>query len=526
MEETQPTQPPAEMPSQFVSPTQASPMQPEDTAASEQTARSGVPMIGVVIALVLFLGFGALAFAAANMGKGNVFSQLSAYIPFEKIPLISALTKSSEQLLRDVIPATTKFSMMKKYGGSEWQGRVLVTGEATQPETQQKVSLDLHVNGKTAVNGNLDQMKSEYALGGTVASGVMKIDLGESGIEFDSLMPNTNDVYFSLQLSDEMKTSLAPYLTQVDSSLSSLTALGMPALTSNDLFNTYWKFDTKAYMKMMNELTGQTAEEVDYDFNKYQQAIEELMNEIGPDFQKMYASTLGNFSRYARVRDYGRQSVNGSPAIVVGLEISNDNVPPVVAEFAEGMTVLVKKHPAAFQKFCETISSNEITKKECATEFSQEKLDEVTLTVDDKKELEDSMRELLTNLTINTLKFYISPVNNTLLKSEIGVMVSEQGLAALSSGSGYSWSKFEVSMESEELSRGKSLTVEVPKDSKDLVQLIRQFMDAQTKMMQQTTIPTIGKTPKLGTTTPALPPGLEDQLDAGQYQQLMQLYGQ
>ncbi len=526
MDQVMPTTP-APVPVQPVQPAQPEmPVQPTYTTTTPTSSSTPVGMIvGVVVAAVLFLTMGVFALAAANVGKNNIFSQLAAVLPVEKIPGISSLGKSGADLVRDALPSTTGLQLRQAYGGSEWEGAIKIYGNAETTDSQ-KMGMDLHMNTTTAMNGKGDQMQSSYSMGGTVNYGVVKVDLGEAGVKSDLIMPNANQMFFKLDLSDEVKDMVRPYFAEFEQSLSAVSVGGsMPIQSMDDVFGTYWKLDMQEYMDMMSEMTGQPP--MKYDFEKSQAAANKLMLAIGPDLQKVYNTTLGDVSRYATVQDLGRDSVHGKTARVVGLEIMNNNMPPVLVEFVDGATGVVRNHPDAFKQFCEDISTTDDQKAECSDTFSAVNVADIRLRDEDKAEFEQGLRQVMTMVKFTTVKFYISPVDNSLLKYEMVVDASQDALNQLSQ-QGASVSKAGISIMSAEVSRGKDIVVKAPETYKNFLDVIRGMMAAQMQMLgapdvhEEDTMTPAFTVPAGSSMTPEQQQQL---MQSAQYQKMMQQYG-
>jgi hypothetical protein len=463
----------------------------EELEPTSHAVSSGA-ILGVVIAIILFLCLGSLALIAASYGKGTLFSQAAAYIPVEQIPLLNALTKTDTDLLHDVVPTTANYVLNNTYGGSEWSSSVKITADG-QMANQQYLNVNLTLAGKTAVNANNSQMQAEYTASGSVSSGVMKIDLGQDGAKYDVLMTDPNTMYFMLHLSDQLRQTVDPLLTSASNQLGSAAAgttgaTGATAtnssLTPSNLFDTYWKLDMKEYTALMNQEMGTSASPTTYDASKYQEATKKLLADIGPELQSLYTATLGNYSRYAKVDSLGRQTVNGKSAREVGLEITNDSLPPVIVEFADGMGKIVASHPASFMTFCQTIASDDATKQQCATTFGAANIQAMQMTDTGKTEIQTALSSMLKQVSFSNVHFYISPVDNTLLKTEFTIGPSADALSSMNANSTeLKINSMQVSVSSEEVSRGKPVSVQPPAQYKDVVTVLKTALDAEKQLM-------------------------------------------
>ncbi|HZZ98545.1 MAG TPA: hypothetical protein VFG51_01300 [Candidatus Saccharimonadia bacterium] len=478
-----PVQPAQQLPQQQTVPEPPSQPYPEEDELVPHS-RVGIgsgAMLGVLIAVVIFLLLGGLALVAANYGKGTPLAKLAAYIPVEQIPLINTLAKSNVQLLQDVAPASVATVFNNTNSGSEWASSMKITGSG-QTADQQKVNIDLTIAGKTAVSPDSKQIQAEYTATGSVSSGVVKVDLGQGGAKYDLLMPDPNTMYFMLHLSDELRQTIDPVLAKTNGELAAAGVTGI-SLAPTDLFDTYWKLDLKEYSKFMQEEMGSTTTPTTYDGSKYKDAAKKLMAAVGPDLQKSYDQTIGDVTRYAKVNDLGRQTVNGTPARVLSLDIANDSVPPVVTEFMSDVSAIVIAHPAAFQTFCEDIAGDDATKQECATTYSADHLDALKLTDEAKSQTQDELTQVMKEIEFSNLKFYISPVDNSLVKWELAIAPSNDGLAQINASSDSKLDTLSLALSSEEVSRGKVLSVQAPANSKDMIDILRSAMQAEKSLM-------------------------------------------
>lgn len=439
------------------------------TPVGNETARKSSKKTAIIIVSILLIilvplvGIGVTAgVAATSLGKNNAFSKLSAFIPTEQVPLLSSLGKSDAELLRDAVVMNSQYDIPTKLGGVEQKYNVEVNFNGTSNST--KVEGKIKADSLIYRHKEINKSKVSFNVGGSIKSGIINIDLEDNGFNGEFLTPSNTDIYMKLGLSNSVLESILPSLKQEGIDISEAQV--------KEYLNKYYKFDADEFYD--NNSGGSTV-----DYNEAQKAIDEFMRAIMPDLSELMRKNVADMSRYATITNEGRKKVGSHNAIVLDVKLDGSKVGPVVVEFMEQIPTVLEKHIPEIIKLCEKVSES---KDECKESEIKKGLSE-GISEEEKKEAEDSIKEIFESIEISTLKYYISPVDNTIVKIEAKIIPTQKGLKSMSENN-VTISKLEINYALEEISRGKDIEISAPKDYQDFNDLIEEQMKNYQNLMQ------------------------------------------
>jgi hypothetical protein len=237
-----------------------------------------------------------------------------------------------------------------------------------------------------------------------------------------------------------------------------------------------------AYAEMLKKYGATVDGTAQVDYEKQQKLIREFAVKISPDVKELYNKTLGDLARYTTITNEGRHSISGVSSVTLAVSVDTGKMTPVVVEFIDGMPAVLKKYKADLATLCTEFAV--ASKEECTESKIEEGLNE-TWNADDKKEFEKEFNEMFNYVEFKDLKFFINPVDNTMMRSEGKLVVKSEGLKEMESPE-MKVSKLEFVMNTYETSRGKDIDVQAPKDFTDLTKLIEDTMKSLQETMQST----------------------------------------
>ncbi len=424
-------------------------------------------VIVLLIILVPLAAITATAGAAAyNRGRNNSFSKLSAYLPTEKLPLLSTVGKSDSEMLRDAISSQYDLELSKKLGGRENKSQVSVDFAGNDSE-KRSVNGSIQAGLNSAVNKTADKGKFDFTLSGNIKSGIINVDLGNEGFKANVLMPNSNSLYLSMNLSKQLIDTIKPELEK--------QGLESSDYNLDSITGKIYKLDINEYYKEIQSAMGPNSAP-EYDSKKNEEATRFLINKLTPDFKNLYNKTFGDFEKYSTLKDEGRKTVAGQNAVVMSIVLKEDKVADVYVDFLDGISNILKTHKSDLITYC--TSSGAFPAESC-TEESIKVITDESISDNDRKDMRNSINEMFQTVEFQTLRFYVSAVDSTLLKTDLKMAVKQKGLDAISTdASGGKLTKFEVSISDEEVSRGKDVNVVEPKDYIDLNKLIKDQLNS------------------------------------------------
>jgi hypothetical protein len=420
-----------------------------------------IGLVILAIILIPLLTVGALAgTAAVNLGKDNSFSKLAAFLPTEQVPLLNSLGKSDSELLRDAFTYESNLDRIKLLGGREQKVETSATIEGMAEKTSLKGNMSMTLNSAIGKSGETG--KFNFVLGGNIKSGIINVDLGQEGFKGDFLVPNIDDYFMKFNMSQELIDTLSP----------ALDTYGVGGSDLKSYLDKYYKLNLKEYYEALGMAEMSPASPAEQ-----QKAVKTLVSKLSPDVTPLYNKTLGDFNRrYATVSNKGRQTVSGISTVVLSLTVDGTKAGPVTSEFIDGITTILKNHKGDLVDYCKAyLGSSKTATAEC-TEEAMEEVIGSNMTASDKEEFEKSIADFFKSYDLSGWKFYINPVDNSIVKSEGAIVAKEEGLKAMESGD-MDLSKFQINFVSTELSRGKDVTVEAPKDYTDLSKMIKEEME-------------------------------------------------
>jgi hypothetical protein len=413
-------------------------------------------MIAISIVVVLAVIFGILAIAKANQGKDNIISRATSFLPLESVPLINKIGKDNGELVGESLSKLTETSTVKNLGGKESKFTFNVN-VATEQAT-----MNMNIVGTSAINKSGEQSKINLNIGGSLKSGAQTVDLGDAGVKINVLMPSQTVSYMSFDLSKDLLAKVNDTLEK--QGLSSQVNI-------NDFVGKYGKLDLQEYLKTYQSmLTGTVGlSSLPYNSAKLQPALMKLIDKISPDVRSAYGKTLGSFEKHSTVKNEGRTTIAGRTAMTFAVSLDEKKAASEAANFIDALVPVIKNHINDLKDFCKEIE---------ASGCDALKGDEIkNLTATDKIQVSKSFEQLFDVFDIKDLKFYIDPIDNSILKLE-GKLALDSKLL-----SGRGVDKFEFSFSEEEVSRGKDFTVDAPKEYEDLNKLLNEQLKNYAPML-------------------------------------------
>lgn len=441
------------------------------------------------VLLFLFITVSSVSvLAATNLGKDNVFSQLATLIPVEQVPGLKALAKSDAQLLRDALTTESSFDLTKKLNGREFALNGNFSLGAQDSSIPFPISVKFNLKNTIATDAEMEKMRMDYVVGGKVSAGVINFDMGTEGMKFTMIRPNAKTIYFSSLASDQLKQMMTSVTSSMKESEDSEDTL---KLFEGLMDGSYWKIDMDEYMKLMGEGMGEKPPQMDP--QKFQVALRNLEKALEADTKKLNEEHFPKMVEYLSITNKGRGKVQNKDVIILAVAITDqEKMAQHWVEIVEDVLEVFKNHKADMVRYCEEVYGvdSDYTSR-CGKVF--EAFSEMKSS--DREEFQKFLKQFFVNLEVSGLTFSISPVDNTILRTEGTVGISKKGLEQFSdfmnksSGSsrnrGSKITELQFSFVHEELSRGKAVDVSEPKDTKNFVDIIKKLKEDSEKKAKQ-----------------------------------------
>lgn len=402
-----------------------------------------------IVAILAVLGL-----AAANAGRNNIFSSLSAYLPAERLPLFGLLSKDDNEFLSDSLLAELNPNLIKNIKGRE-QKVYITINSSFQDSKGQNYDADFIINGNAAVNAESDKSKADLNIAGNINAGIVSVDLGREAIKGQLLVPDKSSAYLFFDISNSL-INLNP------------KAFSNPLFNGksiNDLKGKYIKADIQDLIDQFTKTSTPNTGKIS-DPERIQQATNKLEQAIEDDAIDIYRTSIGDIGKWMTIQSDKRQIVNGRSTIVLHSVIKEDKVADQIIELKNKLPDLIAKHQNDFLTFCKEVS---LEPEKCSIDPNKT----TAPTENEKNKIRRQVSSFFENFSVHDLTFYIDPKDNTVLKSEGVLTLKDKGLQTYSSLlKDYNLTKTDIHITIEEVSRGRDVSVMIPPSSinfKDLV---------------------------------------------------------
>ncbi len=444
--------------------------QPQKLKSQKQLVMS---VAAVLIILACVTGT-VVVLAAEGIGKNKPWSKLSALIPAEKIKLLEKFRKSNAQLVADAITDDLNPDHLKRIGGQENEETLKFEIKAAQ--TRDIPAFSGELNATTTMSRAADGvgMTSHSSINGQFSSGVFTFDTGKDGLKLDLIIPNRQDFYGKLELSDKMKQTWESVMAA--SGDQSSTAL------MNQYLNRYLSVNLLEYQSFITSYTqikGQPGQPAALDPQKAQKILKEFEDKFYPDALTFEQNAVGNLFRNAKIDQLARQKIAGQESLVFGVELSKAQMVQAIPEIVQGYIVLLKKYRTDLVNYCEAVTPVSIQPPDCAEQVDTmfENLEKQLTAPENKTLFNKNLEKAFDLFNVSDLKLYISPVDNSLLKSEFTVQADLPKLQVELGFSAPKIEKLELHFSQTEVSRGKTVKIEAPKDALNLITEIKKLLE-------------------------------------------------
>jgi hypothetical protein len=461
---------------------------------TSQNSSSLIMGVVAVVLLLLIVGAGTLVYAATQFGTNTQLSKVAEVLPLEQIPGVKQFVKSPSQVLGRAVEVESDMNFHKGLNGREVEttSKLNVTGIADNLE----FSGNLNMKQMMAYGKNIEQFKQVFSIGGQFEAGAVAFNPGEEAVKVEMLYPNTADIYFKLNLSPQVAKTLNAVTGSSANRYPSSVESNEPKI--EDFLDKYMKLNFNEYTAFINEQlpTSTSVQLSEIDMDKLHKAYFELNDKLGPDMLEVYTETVGQWDRFATVSYQNREKVGKRSAVWVDAKIDSEKFADVSWEFVVGTTKVLKDHRQDLLEYCQKTNAS-TGSRSCEETFSAETFEkvenELNKNPDAKKKVEDAFKNFVKNMKFQKVRAAISPVDNSILKLEVEVTMEKEGfqkfMRALDAREReieqFPLNNVRLIINSAETQRGHNFSVEVPAESINFVEKLREYAESQKRRMKQ-----------------------------------------
>lgn len=425
----------------------------------------------IVLVLPIFVVGGGIYLAAANAGQNNAISRLNTIVPVERIPFANVIMPADEEVVKEAILKDLEMAKKVMLNEAElpnsYGSKMNAVINTDMTFLGQDIVLDLNLDQETYALPKENKQASKAEISGMVEWGINKTDLNENKIVVESFNTDEDTYFYKFDVSSKILDYI--FINKAFEE----NFVEITGENPNDFFSKYLKINSEELESelesfeedaenlrdnydgisdsavvasptttldfLLNSFTG-SGNAIEQD--KVVQEINAIIAEsLYDDVVDIYtANFLDNLDEIANVEQTGREEIEGKQTLVYEFTLNEEKFGDSIIKSTEEIKDLIIRKENSISSICQKTYELQGIPEGDDNQYSQKsvpELCEIDIEAIEKsyeegrEDYENFVRDALKYTDIDNLKFFIDPVDYSLLKATMNIGASEEGLNAL-----------------------------------------------------------------------------------------------